>query len=473
VFSFPMHPIAIGVSDGVQAAFSYLQISWRRWLPAILVVAVLTGIIYAMVGSTDTATLYQVDRETGRIVWYAGSDKKLWGIAGSIGAIGLVGLVATWVFTAAAIAGLRGRPMTLEFVVGRGLTGLAASILLGLAGIVGVIALGVLFVVAPPLGILALLAAIPVSIYLVIRVVFYTLAIFDGYGPIEGILESWRLSQGSVVRIFGWGLLAILISLGFSIVASIVGALFTGSTASIGRGLAAVATTTGSCFTVFMMAVLYESERARHDPAAYGIAAGPGYPPPYPGAPYPSGPAQYPGAPAWPTAGPYAGAQPPYPGGPTPYPALPSPYPGAQAPYPGAQAPYPASPYAGAQPPYPGAPSWPAGAQPTQPMSGWVVPQAPPVWPSPQPPASAWPPQNPVLPYQGATPAYPGAPPPRWGPTAGQSGPGSGGPAAPVTGDPAAAIGDPAATPAVQPDAPAEPSTADAAPPPEDPTTSA
>ena len=451
MFSFPMHPIAIGVSDGVQAAFSYLQISWRRWLPAVLVVAVLTGIIYAIVGSTDTATLYQVDRETGRIIWYAGSDKKLWGIAGSIGAIGLVGLVATWVFTAAAIAGLRGRPMTLDFVVGRGLTSLAASILLGLAGIVGFLALGLLLVVAPPLGILALLAAIPVSIYLVIRVVFYTLAIFDGYGAVRGISESWRLSQGAVVRMFGWGLLAILISLGFSIVASIVGALFTGSTVSVGRGLAAVATTTGSCFTVFMMAVLYESERARHDPAAYGIAAGPGYPPPYPGAPYPSGPAQYPGAPAWPNAGPYAG-----------------PYTGAQPPYPGSPMPNP-----GAPAPYPVAPSWPAGAQPTQPITGWVVPQAPPAWPNPQPPAPVWPPQNPVLPYQGATPGYSGAQPPRWGPAAGQSGSVFGGPAAPVAGDPAEAIGDPAATPAVRPEAPAEPSTADAAPPPEDPNTTA
>jgi hypothetical protein len=457
-----MHPIAIGVSDGVQAAFSYLQISWRRWLPAVLVVAVLTGIIYTIVGSTDTTTLYQVDRETGRIIWYAGSDKKLWGIAGSIGAIGLVGLVATWVFTAAAIAGLRGRPMTLDFVLGRGLMDLAASILLGLAGIVGVIALGVLLVVAPPLGILALLAAIPVSIYLVIRVVFYTLAIFDGYGPVEGISESWRLSRGAVVRVFGWGLLAILISLGFSIVATIVDALFTGSTASVGRSLAAVATTTGSCFTVFMMAVLYESERARHDPAAYGIAAGPGYPPPYPGAPYPSGPAQYQGAPAWPNAGPYAGAQPQYPGGPIPYP--------------GAPAPYPTAPYPGAQPPSALAPSWQAGAQPPQPMSGWVVPQAPPAWPSPQPPAASWPPQNPGLPYQGATPGYPRTQPPRWGPAAGRFGPVSG---APVVGDPAAPIGDPAAasndpatTPAVQPEAPAAPSTAEAAPKPEDPTTS-
>ncbi len=422
MFSFPVHPIAIGVSDGVQAAFNYLQLSWRRWLPAVIVVAVATGIAYAALGSPDTTGLYSIDRSTGQLTWDAGSDVRLWQVGGDLSVTGIIGLIASWLFTAAAIAGLRGRPMTLDFVLVRGLMSLVASILLLFALIVAVISLVIVGVAAPPLGILGLFAAIPVFIYFVIRVIFYTLAIFDGYGPIEGISESWRLSRGAMVRLFGWGLLAILISLGFSIVSSIVGALFTGSTVAVGRGIEAVVTTTGSCFTVFMMAVLYESERARHDPAAYGIVVGPGYPPPYPGAPYPYGPGQYPwgqypwgpvqypGAPTWPGADPYAGPQAPYPGGPMPYPGAPAPYPGGPMPYPGAPAPYP-----GATPPYPGAPSWPAGPVPNQPMSGWIAPQGAPGWPS-QPSAPTRPPQDPVLPYQSATPAYPGSQGPRWDP---------------------------------------------------------
>lgn len=429
MFSFPVHPIAIGVSDGVQAAFNYLQVSWRRWLPAIIIVAVVTGIVYAALGSPDTTGLYYIDRSTGQLTWYAGSDVRLWHVGGDLSVTGLVGLIASWVFTAAAIAGLRGRPMTLDFLLVRGLMSLVASILLLFALIFAVIALVIVGVAAPPLGILGLFAAIPVFIYFVIRVIFYTLTIFDGYGPIEGISESWRLSRGAVVRLFGWGLLAILISLGFSIVSGIVGALFTGSTVAVGRGIEAVVTTTGSCFTVFMMAVLYESERARHDPAAYGFAARPGYPPPYPGAAYPygpgqypGGPGQYPGGPAWPYADPYAGAQAPYPGGPMPYP-------GATPQYPGAT------------PPYPGTPSWPAASVPNQPMSGWIAPQGAPGWPG-QPPAPTWPPQNPVLPYQGATPANPSSEAPRW---------------------------DPAVTPA--PAAEDQAPDADMAPPPEEPTT--
>jgi hypothetical protein len=459
VFSFPIHPIAIGVSDGVQAAFNYLQASWRRWLPAVIVVAVVTGIAYAALGSPDTTGLYYIDRSTGQLTWNAGSDVRLWHVGGDLSVTGLVGLAATWAFTAAAIAGLRGRPMTLDFVVGRGLASLVASILLGVAAIAAVIALVILVVAAPPLGVLGLFAAIPVLLYVAIRVVFYTLAIFDGYGPIEGISESWRLSRGAMVRMFGWGLLAILISFGFSIVSSIVGALFTGSTVAVGRGIEAVVTTTGSCFTVFLMAVLYESERARHDPAAYGIAVGPGYPPPYPGAPYPYGPGQYPGgqypggqypggpapypgAPAWPNAGPYAGVPTPYPGQVAPYPAGPMPYPGAPMPYPGAT------------PPYATAPSWPAGQQP---VSGWTVPQGAPVWPSPQPPAPTWPPQTPALPYLGATPAYPGTQPPRWDPSTGTW-------AAPATGEVA---------PATSAEVPAEPSSADEVLSPQDPNTPA
>lgn len=487
MFSFPTHPIAIGVSDGVQAAFNYLQASWRRWLPVVIVVAVVTGIAYAALGSPDTTGLYYIDRSTGQLTWYAGSDVRLWHVGGDLSVTGLVGLIASWVFTAAAIAGLRGRPMTLDFILVRGLMSLVASILLLFALIAAVIALVILVVAVPPLGVLGLFAAIPVLLYLVIRVVFYTLAIFDGFGPIEGISESWRLSRGAVVRLFGWGLLAILISLGFSIVSSIVGALFTGSTVAVGRGVEAVVTTTGSCFTVFMMAVLYESERARHDPAAYGIAAGPGYPPPYPGAPYPygpgrypGGPAQYPGAPAWPNTGPYAGASMPYPGQVAPYPGGPMPYPGAPMPYPGQVTPYPGepAPYAGPQAPYPGgpmpypgqvtpypgstppyatAPSWPADPQPNQPISGWTVPQGTPVWPSAQQPAPTWPPQNPVLPYQGATPAYPGTQPPRWDPAAGTW-------TAPATGEVA---------PATTSEAPAEPSSADVTLSPEDPNTPA
>jgi hypothetical protein len=68
-----------------------------------------------------------------------------------------------------------------------------------------------------------------------------------------------------------------------------------------------VVTTTGSVLIVFMLAVLYESERARRDPDLYPVAEFSGYgkdePEPAPAAPYPARP--YVAGPY--TAGPYLG----------------------------------------------------------------------------------------------------------------------------------------------------------------------
>jgi hypothetical protein len=411
VFTFSTHPAAIDISEGIRAAFSYLRTSWQRWLPIVVAGAVVTGVLYSLIGSSDTSKLYYVNQYTNEIVWYPDAANRLWGIV----AVGLastaVSVVSSWIFAAAAIAGLRNRPMTASFVVVRGLVTVVASIVIAIVAIGAVLALVVVIVAAPPLGLLLLFAAIPVSVYLWIRVIFYTLAIFDGCGPIEGISEAWRLSRRAVLRLFGWGLMAFLISIGFAICSAIVGAVFTSSKLMpVGQALSGLVTITGSCYTVFLMAVLYESERARHDPATYGYAAGPGYPPPYPGGPYPYAPGPYPYAP-----GPYPAGPAPY--TPTPYPGAPA-WPGASGAYPGGQPMYPGAypgapaPYPGFPAPYPGGPAWPGAPAPY------------PGGPAPDPGASGWPGQGaapgssgdagPGLPYQGAAPSYPGSPAQRW-----------------------------------------------------------
>ena len=286
---------------------------------------------------------------------------------------------------------------------------------------VGIIILAVMTVIVAPIGVLLILAAIPALIYLYVRVVFYRLAIFDGFGPIEGIREAWRLSDGSAMRLFGWGLMAVLIEILFSIVGGLAAAPFNAANAQpIGQAMSAAVTTVFACFSVFMMAVLYESERARKNPAAYGLTMAPN---PYATSPYPAGP---------------------YGVGPNPY---------AQGQYP--QAPYPANPYSQ----YPAAPypqqyppQYPAAPPAT--ASGWQT--NPPTlqpWPTaPAPTPQTWTPgQQPTgLPYQGATPGYPGSQPPQWGAPAAPLAPT---PAAPAWGTgPAAA---PAPAPAPAPDQPA------------------
>ena len=400
MFQFTAHPATIGVTDGVQVAFAYLQTSWRRWLPAVVVVALCALVAYALllgsIDSFDIRSFYYVDPNTNRIVWYSDGQTRLWSLILPFAAVGLItavlGLIASWVFSATAISGLRNQPLTMSRVISRGLLTLVAGLVIAAAFIGAAIVWLVGTVLAPPVGILALLVAIPGAIYVEIRLNFLSLAIFDGFGPIEAIRESWRISQRSVLRLFGWGLMASLLILGFAIVGGIAASVFTATgLAAVGQAASTAVSTTGSCLVVFLMAVLYESQRARHDPTLYG-------PPPIP---VPAYGYQWPGYT-------YTG------------------YPGPETP--------PAGPY----PPAPGSPSdqWAPPAAQGSGIPGWVNPNsAPPSWQGSQwaPPAAqrsgipAWVNPNP-LPYGGAMPGHAGSQPPRWQPQPGfgpQSGPSS------------------------------------------------
>jgi hypothetical protein len=345
VFRFNTHPGAVTVTEGVQMAFDYLLATWRRWLPAVVAVAALSFagslIIYLVVGSTDFSGLYYVDRYTGRLAWSTGGQARLLALIPPLVALGIANVVAGifsgWVFNAAAICGLRNRPLSVSFIVNRGLLSIASGILIVVVFVIVLVAVIVataLITLTVPLAgalliIAEVLAVVPVVIYVEIRLVLTTLAVFDGFGPIEGIKESWRLSQGSVLRMFGWGLMAFLILIGFSIVSALVSApLGVARVPALGSAGSSLVMTTGSCFTVFMMAVLYESQRARLDPSLYQFTPSPGYQAPYPGGSYPAPP--YPAAPY--SAGPYPYAPGPNPGWGNPnapaWPGYPPPYPG-------------------------------------------------------------------------------------------------------------------------------------------------
>ncbi len=337
MFRFSNNPAAIGVLDGVQDALAYLQKSWGRWVPVVGVIAAFSLLTYGLVGSLDARTLYHIDAHTGLAVWNPDALSKLSPSIASGFASALVIAIGGWVFYATAIAGLRNRSLTFSGVVVRGLVTVLSGIIVAAAAIILVVGLILALVavaaVAPPVArllvILLILAATPGVIYVLVRFVFTGLAIFDGFGPIEGIRESWRLSQGSVLRMFGWGVLALVMNLAISSVGSIVAALFSATgIAPLAQAASAALSATGSCLIVFMLAVLYESERARKDPTLYPYPAWPGSGS-QPAEPYAPGPAQpWPARPYAPgpyTSGPYAGG---------PYPANPTAIPGWVAPGP-------------------------------------------------------------------------------------------------------------------------------------------
>jgi hypothetical protein len=440
VFRLSTHPAAITVTQGIGDGFNYLGASWRRWLPVVVVVAACTFVLYAIFGSTDTTNLVYTDPYTNEVTWSPDTSSRI-SAAVAVGlSTGLVTLIGSWVFYATAIAGLRSKPLTVSDIVVRGLLTVAAGIVMAVVAIAAVVVWAVVTVIVPAVGILLFFVAMPFAIYLAIRLVFVSMAIFDGFGPIEGIKESWRLSRGSATRLFGWGLMAGLITIGFAIAGGIVSAPFTVSKAQpVGQAFSTAVTTIGSCFSIFMMAVLYESERARKDPATYGYGPGMAYPWPNP---------------TWPGGGPYA-AGPYAPGAYPPGPSAAGPYPGGPLYAPGS---YPVGPYGAG--PYPGGPSTPApypvgpyGAGPYPAASNPYAPgpsSAGPVWPgAPATPSSAPPDQGAGgLPYGGVTPGYPGGQPPRWEPSStAPAGPGY--QAAPPAWGP-----NPDATPAMQPEEP-------------------
>lgn len=336
MFAFDRHPAYITIGDGIGTAGRFLGASWMKWLPVVLV-ATVAELAVSSLFANDLQSWYYVDQYTGRIVWSQDVGSKIGPFVAASAGLGLISLIAGWMFTAIAIAGLRNRPLSISWIVGRGLWTLWSSFLLGIAAFCAVVAvvivLAVVAIATGPLVVSAGLAAFVVAIWVVIRLIFIPLAIFDGRGPIEGIFESWRLSERSVLRLLGWGLIVGLITFGMGIVASIASAPFSQSRSTLpAQAISSVTTQIATCFQLFLMAVLYESQRARRDLTLAAQQAGPYPPSPYPPGWYPAGPyapGPYPPGQGY-SVGPYPAA--PYP----PHPYAPGPYPpGQYAPPPG------------------------------------------------------------------------------------------------------------------------------------------
>ena len=308
MLTFRIHPAAISVTEGVQHAFTYLGSSWRSWLPVVVALALIDLVCFLFIAE-NLRNLYYLDRYTSEIVWAPDLADRAWRIAPFIVLLAVASLVGGWVFAGIAIAGLRGWKLTAAVVLRRGGAVLISSLIIAVVTFAGILAVAILIVLSPPVGILVAIAAVFVALYAWIRITFYTLAIFDGFGPLGGLQESWRLSKGAVLRMAGWGFMAGLISLGFAMMGGMASGPMAGSdtiSVAIAQGISGGLGAAASVFSIFLMAVLYESQRARNDPSLYPVAA---YPPAYP-------PPGYPGAvPPWavpPGAYP-PGAYPPYP----------------------------------------------------------------------------------------------------------------------------------------------------------------
>ncbi len=259
-----VNPADIGLVDALRAAGRYWLATPAHWVLPVVAVA-LVNLLAALVlgGAAITSEQLQAVLVNGPLGTQMDMERLPKVIAGPV-AVGLVTLVARWFLVANAIAGLRGRELTAGWVVTSGLRAFLADMLVSLSMVI-------LFSVAlslGPTGLLVILAVAPLAIYLGIRLQFWTLAIFDGRSVFGGADTSWRVTRRAVLRVAGWALailgLGILVAIPLTIVD-----LVAGSVPVVGAVIGGTAEMALSAFTVVVMAILYESQRLRTDPAAY------------------------------------------------------------------------------------------------------------------------------------------------------------------------------------------------------------
>ena len=317
---FDRHPATVGVGDGLGMAWRYLLATWELWAAPVVAIAIVSGLLNSYATSTatnlavtPTSSAQALEQVRSMIVPFFGVTMLLT----------IASVVVGWFYAAIAIHGLRGRPITGDWVLGAGLRSFAGSILMAVAWIGAWIVFALLAVITQGILLIALIGLIPAAIYVMIRLFFWTLAIFDGAGITESFRVSWDLSQGAVLRMLGWGITFVVISILVSIGVRIV-TFPLGGVPAIAAFVSQIFTGTIGVFTLFGTAILYESQRWAKMPPAYGQPVAPAPTPPWatPGAPTQGGyppsaypPSPYPPASSYPPAPADPYAPPPAPGG--------------------------------------------------------------------------------------------------------------------------------------------------------------
>jgi hypothetical protein len=278
-------PARVTIGAGLARAATYWAATVDRWSLPVLAVALASGLSTWLFRDSlsDQAALSRFLRAAalGTPVDPAEVPRL---VAGPL-AVAIVTLVAGWFLTANAVAGLRGREIALPWVLAGGLRSFVADLLVGAMALVLLVSPLVLGV----LGLLAMLVTVPALLYLLTRLSFWTYAVFDGSGISEGAATSWEATRRSVLRVLGWTLalvpLNVVLFLGDLVVGAVIGPL----SDPLAEAVTAGASTAVSSFTVIVLAVLYESQRAR-TPVLAGPEAGSASrldpPPPSPGPPW-------------------------------------------------------------------------------------------------------------------------------------------------------------------------------------------
>ncbi len=293
--------VDVTLGEALSVGSRYWSGSWDRWILAVVAVGLANGLVTWLFAS---AAIDQPTMQSMLVTGSADSSMLPSLLAGPL-AVSVVSLVADWFLTANAIAGLRGREVTLAWVLGAGLRVLL--VILALSLVLGGLLMGLL--VLGVIGLLLVLGLVPLVIYVGIRLTFWELALFDGAGVEESLRRSWSLTDRATLRVLGW----VLTLTGLSLLVSLLETALTVLLPGLGIATAVAGSLAGMAFqayAVIVTAILYESQLLR-------AAARP--------RPSPGGPGSRDARSAWPVAPPpSAPAEPADPDAPPPPPPPPS-----------------------------------------------------------------------------------------------------------------------------------------------------
>ncbi len=100
------------------------------------------------------------------------------------------------------------------------------------------------------------------AVYVSIRLVFWSLAIFDGADIVGGFHATWRISRGAVARMLGWGVMVAVIGLVVRGGAELITTPL-GDANPVRAGIIAAITEVFAAYSMIALAVIYESQRRR------------------------------------------------------------------------------------------------------------------------------------------------------------------------------------------------------------------
>jgi hypothetical protein len=263
VISFSSDPAGITLGEGLSIAARYWRATIDLWSLPVAVVAAVTALVTWLVGELAPApgalpTTFAPGTDPVTVI-----GPYLPGFLASTFVTGSVSMVAGWVYLSIAVAGLRGYRVMPGWIVRRGLRAFAVDILLTL-GFGAVFAILAILSLAGGPGVLlvVMVTAFVPAVYLSVRLVFWSLAIFDGADISQGLGATWLISRGAVARMLGWGFTVATIGLLVSVVATLVTSPL-GDANPVRTGITAAATEAFAAYSMIALAVIYESQRRR------------------------------------------------------------------------------------------------------------------------------------------------------------------------------------------------------------------